>query len=198
MRLLIGLLIASAACGQTLTLTGPATARPGATIPVTLTLASPSVSLAAIQWTTAIPTGLTFSATAGAASNTALKTLYCGIPTSQICLAVGINGNSYAAGAVATYQVTVPANALPGNITIPLSGIVGATLDGNAATLTAGTPYFFAVLARADLNGDGRVDVLDLQLMIQEILTGTVANDQNGDGVVNVRDAQIVARAAVQ
>ena len=41
---------AALAFGQTLTLTGPATARPGTTIPVTLTLAEPPASLAATQW----------------------------------------------------------------------------------------------------------------------------------------------------
>jgi len=197
MRLAIVPLFSALLAGQTLTLTGPATARPGQTIALNLTLSAPSENLAALQWTTAVPSGLTFTASAGAASNAAAKTLYCGMPTSQTCLTVGINSNLYTVGVVATYQVTVPANALPGNVGIPLTGLVGAKLDGTAAVIVAGTPYFFGVLARTDLNGDGKTDVLDLQLMIQEILTGTVTNDQNGDGAVNVLDAQIVAKAAV-
>ena len=185
---------AALAWGQTLTLSGPATARPGATIPVTLTLASPPGTLAATQWTVTLPSGYTATATAGAASAAAAKTLYCK-SDSTLCLTVGVNTNVYAAGVIANYQLIVPANASPGQVSIPLTGVIGAALDGSSAGLSAGVPFAFAVLATTDLNGDGVTNVLDLQLMIQEILGGPVAHDQNGDGVADVKDAQIVARA---
>ena len=194
MKLLLALVFASLAFGQTLTLTGPATARPGTTIPVNLTLATPPASLAAAQWTVTLPTGYTATATAGSASTAASKTLYCK-PDSTLCLTVGVNTNVYAAGVIANYQLTVPANASPGQVSIPLTGIVGAALDGSSAGLGAEVPFAFAVLAGTDLNGDGVTNVLDLQLMIQEILGGPVAHDQNGDGLADVKDAQIVARA---
>ena len=96
------------AFGQTLTLTGPATARQGQTIAVNLTLASPPASLVATQWTITLPQGYTATATAGAASITAAKDLYCN-PTWDLCLTVGINANLYAAGGiVAVHQVTIP------------------------------------------------------------------------------------------
>jgi len=183
--------------GQTLTLTGPATARPGNTIAVDVVLASPPADLAGVQWSVGLPPGLTATATAGAASNTAAKTLYCK-DDATLCLAVGINTNLYAAGVVATYSVVLPAVLTPGPVTIPLSGVIGATLEGKQAPLTAGAAYSFNVLSSMDLNGDGTVDVQDLQLMIQEILSGALAHDQNGDGAADVRDAQIVARAATQ
>jgi len=48
-RILLLLLCAVSLPAQTLTLTGPATARPGSTIAVNLTLANPPASLAALQ-----------------------------------------------------------------------------------------------------------------------------------------------------
>jgi hypothetical protein len=172
LTVLAAALFASALPAQTLTLTGPAMARPGSTVAVNVTLAAPPVSLAATQWSVTLPAGYVATAVAGAASTTAAKTLYCN-PLSTLCLTVGINTNLYAAGVVATYSLVVPATAAPGPVTIPLSGVVGATLDGSAAVLNAGTAYTFNVLTRTDLNGDGKVDILDLQLMIQEILTGS-------------------------
>jgi hypothetical protein len=44
-----------------------------------------------------------------------------------------------------------------------------------------------------DLNGDGKVDVGDVQRAINEALGGAPAvDDLNGDGVVNVVDVQMV------
>jgi hypothetical protein len=194
MKLLTLFVFAALAFGQTLTLTGPATLRPGAIVPVVLTLANPPANLAALQWTLTLPCG-TVTAVAGAASNLAGKTLYCNA-SSTTCLTAGIGTNLYATGAVATYSWTVPAFAVPGRVAISLAGLVGATLAGDNAPLT-GAEYNTLILARTDLNGDGKTDILDLQIMIQEILGGPAVNDQNGDGVANVRDAQIVARAVM-
>lgn len=195
---LLGCLLFSALLmfGQTLTLTGPATARQGQTIPLTLTLANPPASLAAAQWAITLPQGYTATAAAGAASSSAAKDLYCN-PTWTLCLTVGINANVYAAGVVATHQVTIPQAAALGQVTIPLTGVLGATLDGDAAVLAAGaTAYAVLVTTLCDINGDGKVTLADVLLAITGWLKGIVAYDQNGDGVMNVRDVQIVARAA--
>lgn len=200
--LVVAQIFAAVARGQTLTLTGPATARPGQTISVNVSLSGTAPDLAAMQWSLGLPTGYTVSkATAGAASTAAGKTLYCNAAWVN-CLAVGINANLYAPGVVATHLVTVPLGATLGSATItipgaaPLIGVVGATLVGGAAPLTVGPAYAFNVLAPTDINGDGKTDIMDLQFMIQEILIGPLANDQNGDGVGNVRDVQTVAKAA--
>jgi hypothetical protein len=196
--LLPALLAALPASGQTLTLTGPAAARPGQTIAVNLSLAG-AAGIAAWQADFGLPAGAAMSVAAGPASVAAEKTLYCRTDASR-CLAVGINTLIYSGGVVAVCQVTIPQGATPGPLPIALSGLAGATLAGDNAPLTAGAAYNLLILARTDLNGDGKTDILDLQIMIQEILSGPsgpVANDQNGDGVANVRDAQIVARAAI-
>lgn len=186
------LFLAALGYGQTptLTLAGPATVRPGETITVNVnaTLAAPPSSLAATQWSITVPAGYIASAVAGAASTAAGKTLYCN-DASTTCLTVGINTNVYAVGVVAVYTLTIPSSAAPGMVTIPLSGVVGATLAGDAAALTAGAAYSFTILAPTDLNGDGKTDVQDLQIIVQQILTA--------GATVTVRDAQIIARAAV-
>jgi len=184
----ISILSAVLAYGQTLTLTGPATARPGTVVAASLALTSPPASLAALQWSVTLPAGYTATAVAGAASVTAAKTLYCN-PASTTCLTVGINNNVYAAGVAAVYSLTIPATAAPGPVSVPLSGLVGASLAGGNAPLTAGTAYSVLILAPTDLNGDGKTDVQDLQIMIQRIL--------EPGATVTARDAQIVAWAAV-
>ena len=193
--LAVSLLVSALASAQTLTLTGPAKARPGQTISVQVVLASPPADLAATQWDATLPAGYTAAAVAGAATTAAAKTLYCNADSTR-CLTVGINANLYAAGVVATYALKIPALAAPGPVTIPFCCAIGAQLSGNAAVLSAGVPYTFTVLRNADLNEDGAVDLLDLQMMIQEILAGPVVHDPNGDGNANVYDAQAVARAA--
>ena len=184
----ISILSAVLAYGQTLTLTGPATARPGTVVAASLALTSPPASLAALQWSVTLPAGYTATAVAGAASVTAAKTLYCN-PASTTCLTVGINNNVYAAGVAAVYSLAIPATAAPGPVSVPLSGLVGASLAGGNAPLTAGTAYSVLILAPTDLNGDGKTDVQDLQIMIQRIL--------EPGATVTARDAQIVAWAAV-
>lgn len=192
---ILSILCAAMLSAQTLTLTGPARVRPGTTVPVTLTLAVPPPSLAATQWTLTLPSGYTATAIAGAATMAAEKILYCR-PDATLCLTVAAGANLYAGGVVATYQMTVPANAPAGNVTVPLLGIIGSALDGSSAPLGSGIPFAFAVLARTDLNGDGVTDKVDLNLMIQEVLSGgPPSTDPDGDGLATVKDAQIVARA---
>ena len=188
----ISIIWAALAAGQTtLTLVGPSTVRPGFTYAVNVMLSNPPPDLAALQWSAALPPGFQASAwtcVAGAATALAAKELYCN-PASTTCLTVGINTNLYASGVVAIYSLAIPADAAPGPVAIPLSGLVGATLAGGNAPLTAGAPYSILVLDPTDLNGDGRTDVQDLQLIIQRILAVGSA--------LTVRDAQIVAKAAL-
>ncbi len=202
MRIAIAvLLLTSSLWGQaTLTLSGPAAARNCATITINVNLSAPGPDLAALQWSVGLPLGITPTAVAGPASVAAGKLIYCG--TNSTCLLVGVNTNVYpaAGGVVASYQLVIPGQVPPGPLAIPLSGLVAASLAGDNVPLVSGPTYTVNVLARTDLNGDGKTDVQDLQILIQEILNppggaGPSPNDQNGDGVLNVRDAQIVACA---
>lgn len=114
--------MAGVAQAQTLTLVGPATARPGQTIAVNVALASPSADLAAMQWSIGLPANYTAAkAAAGAASTAAGKSLYCNAAWTN-CLVVGVNTSVYAAGVVATYSIAVPSTAVPDRLPSPCRG----------------------------------------------------------------------------
>jgi hypothetical protein len=56
-------------------------------------------------------------------------------------------------------------------------------------------------LAREDINGDGKVDILDAFALARQLRNGAVPNrglDLNGDGIVDERDLQIIAGKAVR
>jgi hypothetical protein len=194
--------------GQALTLSLSApTTYPGATVTLNVSFAdaTPTAGASGFEWQLVPPAGLTPGVgTAGAAAITAAKALSCNNAT-FLCIETGINSNTFASGIVASYPLTVPATATPGTtFQFSLAGILGATLTGTAvANLPATAPAItLTVLNRFDLNGDGKVDILDLQLLIQYILTNpplafNPAFDFNSDTKINVLDVQLLDRAAL-
>lgn len=95
----------------------------------------------------------------------------------------------------------------PNVATVNQSGFVSATGLGNttiivtytnpdSSVVTAYVPVFVPFLIKGDLNGDGRVDKEDLQILLQSLnqpdsVPGD-ARDLNGDGVINALDARIL------
>lgn len=68
-----------------------------------------------------------------------------------------------------------------------------------AAIVRTGAPSASPV-ARGDVDGNGRVDILDAFTLARRVEAGTATEpawDVNGDGVVDQRDAESVARLAV-
>ena len=71
---------------------------------------------------------------------------------------------------------------------------MGLPFNGSAPDLgafeTGGSPP-----SRCDLNGDGSVNVTDLQSEVNAILTGSTSSayDINRDTLVNILDAQVLA-----
>ena len=198
--LLTLLFVALAAFGQTatLTLTGPATVRPGQQITLSLGEVATGGNPAGVQWAITLPgSGWTASATAGAATTAVSKTLFCN-SVGTFCLIVGLNPNTIANGPVAQYVVSVPANATTGTAQIPLSNLLSGNADGIFIPATSGPTYSVTVLALTDLNGDGKTDILDLQLLIPQIVgTSACSNDLNGDSKCDLLDALILIRAAL-
>jgi hypothetical protein len=85
--------------------------------------------------------------------------------------------------------LAVAANAgVPRSATITIAGVSVAVTQAGAQGATN----------LCDINKDGVVNVLDVQLMIRQAL-GVLAplNDLNGDGIVNVVDVQIDSNAAL-
>jgi hypothetical protein len=104
-------------------------------------------------------------------------------------VATGINQTAIANGLAAYATFTLNAQFLLGSTTVTPLNCTSASGLGSAlstactgATVTAFT---------CDINGDGKVDVTDVQLLVNEVLGVTPpVNDLNHDGVVNVLDLQ--------
>jgi hypothetical protein len=95
----------------------------------------------------------------------------------------GTNSASYSVLSSTQLNATVPAGATTGKISV----ITSAGSAISAAVFTVN---------RCDVNGDGIINVLDIQLMINTILGVPGAPpscDINGDGVTNVIDLQLLA-----
>ncbi len=73
---------------------------------------------------------------------------------------------------------------------------VSASQSNGESTLVEGFAY---VAARPDVNGDGFVNAIDVQLVINEALEIDTGYDYdiNGDGTVNALDVQLVINAAL-
>jgi sugar lactone lactonase YvrE len=81
---------------------------------------------------------------------------------------------------------------LPEGIAVGLDGVVYFVDSGNRRVRSL-TPN-----SLCDMNGDGSLNVADVQLIINEALgTAPAKNDVNRDGVVNIADVQIVINAAL-
>ena len=123
-----------AAAGQTSLVLSSGSATPGGTASLPLSLAnSGGTQPAGLQWTLNYPSssisGITV--TAGPASTTAAKTIYCaGSGGTYTCLAAGLNSNVIGDGVVANVQLTLTTSATSANIT--LSNALWASLPGVA------------------------------------------------------------------
>jgi hypothetical protein len=85
-------------------------------------------------------------------------------------------------------MAAVPSGATTGNLVVTVAG-----LPSNATLFTVTTP-----LNACDINGDGSVNVSDVQAVINEVLgVSPSVHDLNHDGHVNVSDVQIVINAVL-
>lgn len=87
-------------------------------------------------------------------------------------------------------EVTTPLR-LAGTVDVEVTSAAGTTSLPNAFTFVSSADQ----MVNTDVNGDGRVDALDLQLVVNALL-GKSANplvgDVNGDGRVDALDVQLV------
>lgn len=155
---------------STFTLSGPTSIVAGNAATVTLGMnGSSGQSIAAVQWTLTLPSGVTMGIPAAApAWSAAGDQAYCNV-TSGICMVVG-SLTVMADGAIASIPLTIPAATPPGTLSLPLTGLLAATPEGNSVGLMSGAPYTLKVLSPCDLNGDGSITVADVQTMINAVL----------------------------
>jgi hypothetical protein len=192
-----GLLLAQ----TTLSLSGPATARPGNTITVNLSLSPGGSPTSAFQWFLSTPSGYLVSVTTGDVGTSASKSVLCSADN-LYCILYGMNNTVVGSGTLAVYNVSIPVSASAGPAAFSLSELLGASPSGTPVTLSPGPVYNVGVLALQDINGDGKVDRADVLLMFQQMVASRTnpaacLNDQNGDGHCDLFDVVIVILKAI-
>ncbi len=152
----------------TVTLTGPATVTAGNTFNATLSITgSASQGIVDLQWSIALPAGFSLGAPAMSSSEPSGDSVLCG---TVACLIWG-SLTAVADGTLATVPITVGAGAAPGVQSLPVSGLFAATSQGfNVNGLTPGATYSIKVLSPCDLNGDGAINVSDVQSVVNAIV----------------------------
>lgn len=181
---------------QTLTPAGPASIRAGASAPVRVmyTEAATPLPIAALQWEITASAGTLSAPITGPQIEAAGKKLDCNPPK---CVVTGLNFLPIASGEVASFTLTVPAAQPAGPLTISLTSPISASPAAVNVPVAAGPPISIAVVIfdPGDLNTDGKVDAVDLQIAVDQILgrapCGSADLDKNGK--CEVRDAQELA-----
>ena len=82
----------------------------------------------------------------------------------------------------------------PANVVFNLSNVVLRDQDGQPIPDIQTHPHEIVVSPSRDLNGDGRVDILDLTLVSRYFGQYHAQADVNGDGAVNILDLTAVAQ----
>jgi hypothetical protein len=211
-KLLLFLLALPLMCAQSVTVSvSPASiSSAGGTATLTLTFAdaSPSVNMAGVQWTLTPPSGATIGTPAAGAASTG-KVISCGTGSfAALCVDAGtgttLNAMAMSSGILATLPVTIAAGVTSGPLSFALTGLLGANTAGSAVTLTT-TAAILTITSKYDLNGDGLVNSADVQIMLNDYLTGTcpgaigAGSPANGvgDGKCDVEDIVLEIIAAL-
>jgi hypothetical protein len=130
---------------QSFLLLSPASALPGTSASLSLTLSSPAGSApVALQWTFAYPAGVTgFSILAGPALLAAGKSLNCaGSASAYTCIATGLNSNIIANGVVGT--ISFNSNELD-SVSVAIPNVIAASSTGLSLAISGAGAVFNAI-----------------------------------------------------
>ena len=113
-------------------------------------------------------------------------------------LATGVNQTAISNGLVVNVTFTLNAGFLSGTTPVTMLNCASASGLGGALSTGCAGASVKAASSACDINSDGVVNVVDVQLIINQALGVLPAvNDLNHDGVVNVADVQIVINGAL-
>lgn len=202
------LLVSVTAFGQSISLTGPASAAPGSAIVISVNYTAGNAP-AGLQFTVTAPVDITaITASAGTATTAASKTLVCSAFASLTvtCIVYGVNNVVIGSGQLAILSATLSTAPTLASETFTISGVLQASLSGNpifvTVTPTVVVPVTAAPLSPCDLNGDGINGGVDVALMVNWILRLSVPTpplhcDVNLDGACNLFDMVVINQAAL-
>lgn len=191
-------LLASAAFGQSLLPTGPASYSGTAALSIN-DMWSGTAAPSAIQFSWAASGGASVTGiTLGSAATSATKILQCSGTFPQLsgtCLVWGLNSNTMANGAIAVTAISPTSNA---SITITTSAISAADVNGTAIASTGGT-LTIPFVNKCDLDGSGTVDVSDVTIAGQHILATPQITpcDFDKTGKCDLFDLLVILKAAL-
>jgi dockerin type I repeat protein len=202
MKKLLLIFLPLACFAQSLDLTvSPAVVAPGGLVTVTVnfTDSATTSSVAGIQATLPSVTGAPALASVATQTQKALAfnsangiTMVVGSDNSGVPL----NDTAMPSGALLTFVLTAPAQTGQ-TVSVALTGLFAVSTAGGAVPLTS-APITYKTRSKYDLNGDGVVDQLDVNIASSQAqgLTPCTNGDVNGDGRCNVQDVHLVIRSA--
>lgn len=195
--------------------TAPVPPGGAAQITANLTGSGSPAKVAALQFSVSLPVEAQSVAGApGLSAAAAQKSVTCSPVQSQgptgkavSCVVAGPNQTTISDGPVAVLAITIAPTATAGaSLQVALrtaaTTLKAASATASAIPVTVGVPASSGIPVTAapspcDVTADGKVDLLDLQAVITQILSTCGTADVNKDGACDVLDAQIVANAIV-
>ena len=202
MKVFLCFLVSCSLCAQSLSVaSNQSTVRPGQVVMVDVVFSdsTPTASVAGLQWTLVVPPGWTATQAAGPVATAAEKQIACST-SGLLCLLYGLNQNVLSSGVAATATLAVPASATPGAQQVSLSGVMGATAQGQDARLTAtGGPLEVYVLSRFDIDGNRLVNAADVGLVADQVVGKTACGlgDVNKSGGCDLIDVLLTVFVAM-
>ena len=208
--LLAGSALSLLAQGPTITL-NPANqgqVHPGSAVDIFVNLSGTTATpVAALRFTVkGAPDATTVTATAGMVATATSKQIACSPGTStggMICLIYGMNTTNLYDGQVAVLHVPVPASS-SGTFTLTTDTTVAADGSGSEVALVAGPPLATQGVNPCDIDGNGAVNVADVQSAINQVIkqfqgiVGACSSaDLIGTGTCSVVDVERVVAASL-
>ena len=179
-----------------------ASGRPGGTVDVPINFVSAGASVAAMQFELDYdPTLLTYSsARAGTQLVSAGKSLTVS-PSAGKLLGIGAGFNQSLIGdgqaAVVTFGLS-PSFPVNGTTAVACTNVKFVDAQGKNIAATGVTGNISATTCDCDMNHDGVVNIVDVQMIVNQVLGISPATcDLNGDGKIDIVDVQIVVNASL-
>ena len=154
LRIMLVLLSARLCSAAVLTVTGPASSVPGASIELSIGLTgSAGIDLTAVEWTHVLPAGVTLGTPKIPAGQPARMGAYCGAANCLVLCYFGAAGLvppnktkiSLKDGKIAVVPVKLASSVSIGTLQLPLKNVVGASGAGVAVVVLSGPTYTLLV-----------------------------------------------------